>query len=142
MTSPSSSPKSKIDNTLSLVGAIGRDVVGGGLIDLSHKDWQVKKEVFLDQVSEEWGADLGRRSDEGRFFGLRHYPPKSERVDFKAGYRIVTTLTVFKDKKGAESKKREDRHESYMVAGETEDSVITGNFTDREVAVMWIEGML
>ena len=114
------------------------------LIDLSSPDWQTKEEVWYEEVSETWGLELGKRSDEGRFFGLKHLLPTTETKVLESGqkYQIVTTETVFLDSSGRPSELPEDHYQSFCVSAETPKALITGNFLDRDSAELWIETQL
>ncbi len=117
------------------------------LVNIGHKDWATKEEIFFDEVSEHLGKVLGKRNDEGKFFGIIHEKPETAELiavkdDSKFYYSFTILTSRFLDASGKPGTSPEDFYETYCVVAETDDSVITGNFLNDEVAVAWIEGLL
>lgn len=116
------------------------------LICLNNKDWEIKKEICHDEVSEHWGTELSRRNDSNQFYGIVHESPETvEEITVESSgksYTFTIFTSRFCNKDGKISSRTEDCYETYCVTAETDDSIITGNFLTAEVAVMWIEGLL
>jgi hypothetical protein len=106
------------------------------------KEWDIKKEIFLDSITEEWGELISKRALENKFYGILHEKPIMEWRVSPNGvkYQLSSISSSLLDAKKNPNKK--EQYWSHMVCCETEDLVITGNFNDLDLAIAWIEGML